>query len=222
MERINFKGSNYFNIMLSLYQSLNLLKNKGFKVAWYKWVPNLKALEKLSKSIKYPIVLKVSSPEISHKTELGLVATSIKSTRELRKKFLEFKGKLKELGIKRAKILVQEQVEGVEVIIGAKEDKTFGKILMFGLGGIFVEIFRDVSFRVCPIDKEEALRMIQELKSKELLLGFRGFKVNLEELLELMSKISNFVIKEDVKELDLNPVIVNTNGAYIVDARILI
>jgi len=205
--------------MLALYESLNFLKNNGFRVAWYKWIPSLKALESLSRKLKYPVVLKVSCKEISHKTEFGLVRVSIKSKKELRKAFLEIKSKLKELGIRKAKIILQEQISGIEVIIGAKEDETFGKVLMFGLGGVFVEIFKDVSFRKCPIDEEEALRMINELKSKDIILGFRGAKVNLEDLLKLIAGVSNFVIKEDVKELDLNPVIVNENGAYIVDAR---
>ncbi|MDX1285015.1 MAG: acetate--CoA ligase family protein, partial [Draconibacterium sp.] len=124
-------------------------------------------------------------------------------------------------------IMVSEQVsEGIEVILGIKKDPSFGAIIMFGVGGIFVEIFKDVSFKVAPVTKETALEMINEIKASKLLSGVRGKKpADIDSLAESIVKLSNLALDNpEIKELDINPLIVleQGKGCYVADAKIIL
>jgi len=190
-----------------------------------------------ARKIGYPVVLKISSPDILHKTDVGGIKIGIKSEKELRKAFSEILNNVKKgkpeapkeskLPTGQARIegiLVQEQVLGKEAVVGMKRDLTFGPVLMFGLGGIFVEVLKDVAFRVVPINKREALKMIKEIKGYEILKGFRGEKpVNIKKIAEIITFLSKLSLAEkNIKEIDLNPIIVNEKRALVVDARFLL
>ncbi len=190
-------------------QGYKLLEKYKIPVAKYQSIKSEKELLKL----KFPLVLKAISEKIIHKTESGAVQIC-KNEKEARTAF----ARMRRLG----SILVQEFVEGQQVIIGTKRDATFGQTMMFGLGGIFVEIFRDVSFRVCPITEEDADEMIGEIQAKQLLLGARGQKpVNLKLLKDTLLKVSRLAEKENPVEMDINPFIINDKAGAAVDVRIV-
>jgi Acyl-CoA synthetase (NDP forming) len=120
-------------------------------------------------------------------------------------------------------MLVQKMArKGIELIIGGKKDPQFGHMVVLGLGGVYVEIFRDITARICPVRKEDVEEMIRELKAHPLITGTRGEKpINKEALVRLIIKTCKFIEKEDIKELDLNPVIFDSEGCDIVDARMV-
>ncbi len=162
--------------------------------------------------IHAPYFLKINSME--HKTDVGGVI-KVTNTAELQNAF----GKLKK--VSNPPFILQEAVNGDEFIIGLFKDKTFGYVIMFGAGGILTELYKDVSFRKCPITKKEAKEMIKETKISKLFEGFRGKKLNLENTAELLSQISRLPEKIKFKSIDFNPVIINEKEAKIVDARLI-
>lgn len=172
----------------------------------------------------YPIVLKVSSPEVLHKTDLGLVKVGIRDQKELEIVFNKFTDKIKKRKINQAEILIQQQLFGLETVAGMKRDDQFGPVIMFGLGGVLIEILEDVSFRIAPITKKNAEQMIEEIKGYKILKGFRSQKaVNITKLAEIIISLSRLAIKEQkIVEADLNPIIVNEKGAWVADPRFLI
>ncbi len=176
-----------------------------------------------NKKIPFPCVLKVDSQRVVHKTELGLVFTNIMSVEELRKKTLDAQAILKEKQITAYSFILQETVKGTEIIIGMKTDETFGKVIVFGIGGIFVELLKDVSMRIAPLEKKDCIEMLGEIKAKKILDGFRKFPaVNKDKLVDALMKLSRLAMKEkSISEIDFNPIIVNEKGAVVVDARIL-
>jgi acetyl-CoA synthetase (ADP-forming) len=175
---------------------------------------------KIARKIGYPVVMKIISPDILHKTERKGVIVGLKSDSEVEKSFEEIRkhaGKAKFKGM-----LIQKQVEGKETIIGGKKDPQFGAVVLFGLGGIFVEVMKDVSLRIAPIDKREAMEMIKEVKGYPILAGIRGQKpVNLEKLAEMIASVSRMLSENDIQELDLNPVLVNDKECLPVDVRMM-
>jgi len=181
---------------------------------------------KTAKRIGYPVVLKVIAKEIIHKSDVGGVIGDIKNEDEVSAAYEEILSSVKKK-FRRVKIegvLVQKMEQGVEVIIGMKRDPQFGAVVMFGLGGVFVEVMKDVSFRIAPIEKAEAEEMINEIKGVNILKGVRGRKkVNISALVDLLFKVSKIsMAKKDILELDLNPVIVDEKKAKVVDARIIV
>ncbi|RMF94918.1 MAG: acetyl-CoA synthetase [Candidatus Schekmanbacteria bacterium] len=177
-------------------------------------------------SIGYPLVLKIVSTEVVHKSDSGGVKVGIKNENELKDEFNKmlnrYNEKYSSKGLKG--ISVQEMVSGEEVIIGVLNDKQFGHMMMVGMGGIFVEIFKDVAYRLAPIEEDEAMEMLKELKAYKLLTGYRGRKpANVEALCKTISKISKALDEiPEVKEMDLNPVFVNDQRAVVADGRIFI
>jgi acetyl-CoA synthetase (ADP-forming) len=186
-----------------------LLKKYKIPVVDYK---EIKKSEELSK-LKYPQVLKAISPKIIHKTEKGAVKIC-NSVDEAEKIF----PKLKKMGT----VLAQKFVEGQYTIIGVKKDPIFGQVIMFGLGGIFVEVMKDISFRVCPITRQDAREMTREIKAYPILAGERGEKLNLKAVEDTLVKVSNLAIKKDIEELDINPFIINKKEGKAVDIRIVV
>lgn len=175
---------------------------------------------KFAKKIGFPVILKVFSDKIVHKTEKGAVITNINDVNELADVYNSLDKKFKD----KEGMMVQKQFDGREVVVGMAHDNTFGPIVMFGLGGIFIEILKDVSFRVCPLNKKDALEMIKEIKSFEVLTNFRGKKkVNLNKLAELLLNLSKLALKEkEVVSIDFNPVFLNEKEINIADFRIII
>ena len=180
-----------------------------------------------AQQIGFPIVLKIVSPDIIHKSDAGGVKLNLRSTSEVEKAFKEIMKNVKKYD-KSARIigvLVQEMAKpAIEVIVGAIKDPQFGQTLMFGLGGIFVEILKDVTFRVAPIMKEDAAEMISEVKAYPLLKGYRNTPpADINSLTKLLINTSRLIIENpEIKELDLNPVIVYEKGLKVVDARIIL
>ncbi|HNZ83937.1 MAG TPA: acetate--CoA ligase family protein [Candidatus Pacearchaeota archaeon] len=165
----------------------------------------------------YPVALKVFGENILHRTDIGGVSLNIDNDGKL---YTEF-ARLSKIS---PTIICQKMIDGEKVIVGMKRDKQFGPVIMFGLGGIFVEILKDVSFRVCPINKKEAIEMIKEIKSYPILSGARGRKpVNIKALAEALVAISKLALEhEEIKEIDLNPIIVNQKEAVAIDFKFLI
>lgn len=204
---------------MTLIDDFALLEKNGFKLLPYGLAKTEEEAVKIAKKLGYPLAIKIVSPEIEHKTDVGGVKIGIKNELILRDVFREVSEKAN--GKKIDGILVQKMArKGIELIIGGKKDPQFGHMIVVGLGGIYVEIFRDISARICPITRGDIEEMIGELKSHPLLEGARGAKpINKKKLEDLMLKASSFMEKEDIKEMDLNPVVFDENGCDIIDAR---
>jgi acyl-CoA synthetase (NDP forming) len=173
---------------------------------------------------EYPVALKVAEDFVIHKTDSNAVRININSKRELIDSAREIqKSVYKKFRKKPEKFIVQKMCEGVELIIGVKKDLLFGHIIMFGIGGIFVELYKDVSFRSIPLTEKDAISMIEEIKGKKILEGIRGTeKINKNKVVELLLKVSNLVIKNPkIQEIDFNPIIANGNNLHIVDVRFM-
>ncbi len=166
--------------------------------------------------LSYPLVVKVSSSRITSKSDVGGVKTGIKDRDELGRAVLELSGIRDAEGI-----LVEETApQGLEVIIGGVIDNQFGPVVMFGLGGIFVELFRDVAFALAPLATEDARWLIRQVKGSRLLEGYRGSRpVDKDHLLRLIVWVSEVMASGPVKEIDLNPVALYAEGAMILDAK---
>lgn len=213
----------------------NLTEFESREILQHYKIPVVKAVKsesvgealKFARKVGYPVVLKVISPQVIHKTDVGGVALNIKNDYELELAYISIKKNVMK-HVPQASIdgvLVQKMLEnGYEVIIGGKKDQTFGQTIAFGLGGVFVEVFDDISFRVVPIDKKDALEMIKELKSYKLLKGYRGKKpADLKALVNILLKTSRLLNENpEIKELDINPVFALPEGAVAVDARIIL
>lgn len=175
-----------------------------------------------AEKLGFPVVLKVHAQKIFHKSEIGGVKTNIQNKEEFDKAWDEIEKNIRGKNIEG--MLVQEMCSGNEVALGMKRDPQFGPVLLFGLGGIFIEIIKDVSLRVAPIDKEEALKMIKETKGVKILEGARGKKrADLENIAEMLVNLSALSIKEkNIQSIDFNPVMVEGNKACIADFRIIV
>lgn len=205
------------------FEAKKFLKKHGVSVTEEYLVTQEEDATKAASKIGFPVVMKVISDKLIHKTESKGVVLNIKNEEETRKAYNELYKIAKQLDDGFKGIAVERMVPGHQLIIGIKRDAQFGYVLMFGLGGIFVEIFKDVSFRLIPLDKEEIFEMIKETKSFEILNGARGHeKINFDSLVEAIFKISS-IVKEDVsiEELDVNPIIANKKEAIVADARIV-
>ncbi|MBS3083807.1 acetate--CoA ligase family protein [Candidatus Pacearchaeota archaeon] len=173
-------------------------------------------------TIKAPLVLKIISPDAIHKTEIGGVII-VHRKEEIESSFNELISIAKNNKIHLKGILAQEFIEGQQLIIGLKKDSTFNHVILFGLGGIFTELLDDVSIRKCPITINEAQEMILELKSKKLFEGFRNIKLNINALKESLVAVSKIPQKhKSIKELDINPFILNSKEGKAVDARVVL
>ncbi len=204
---------------MTIVDDFRILEKNGFELLPYFLAKNEKEAVAAAKKIKYPVVLKVVSSEIEHKTDVGGVKVGISNEDILRHSYQDIMKKTK--GKKVDGILVQKMArKGVELIVGGKKDPQFGHMIVLGLGGIYVEIFKDVSARICPLGQNEIQEMISELKSHPIIDGARGRKpINKKAIIELVIKTCSFMEKENLGELDLNPVVCDDRGCDIVDAR---
>lgn len=181
----------------------------------------------ISEEIGYPIVLKISSVDITHKSDAGGVKVNLKDKAAVEEAYDEIMAsctaKHPDADIEGVAVQGMAKI-GTEVIIGMTKDPSFGPVLMFGLGGIFVEVLKDVAFRIVPLDKNDASEMINEIKGKKLLEGYRGEDpADIPFLEDTLLKLSGLVDKtEGVAEIDMNPVFAYKQGAVVVDARIIL
>jgi acetyl-CoA synthetase (ADP-forming) len=199
----------------------------GIPVTKFKLAKNEDEAVKFAEEIGFPVVLKIVSPDIIHKSDIGGVILNLKNAKEVKAAYKQIMENVKKRR-KDAKILgviVQEMAPpSTEVIVGAIKDPQFGPTLMFGLGGVFVEILKDVTFKVAPITEEEAREMLTEIKAYPLLKGYRNLPpADTEALVKILLNTSRLVTEHmEIKELDLNPIMVYEKGAKTVDARIIL
>lgn len=206
------------------FEAKKFLKKYGVNVTEECLVKQEEDAVKAASKIGFPVVMKVISDKLIHKTESKGVVLNVKSEEEARTAYNDLYKIAERVDDEFKGIAVERMVPGHQLIIGIKRDAQFGYVLMFGLGGIFVEIFKDVSFRIIPLDKDEIFEMIRETKSFEILNGARGHeKIDFDKLVDVIFKIS-LIVKEDVsvEELDINPLIVNKKEAIVADARIIL
>lgn len=190
-------------------------------------VSGLKDIESALKKLSPPLVLKVVSSEILHKSDVGGVITDLKGAEDISAALNEINRNIKKRA-PHAKIegfLLEEMApKGVEVIIGGINDPQFGPAVMFGIGGVAVELLKDVTLRLAPIKRKEALEMMKEVKSYPLLTGYRGMKpIDISELADTIAKVSQIISELDgVTEIEINPLIASEKGIIAVDARVLL
>jgi len=209
------------------HESKTILKSYNLPVTQFEVAESVDAAVKAATKIGYPVVLKILSPDVIHKSDVGGVLLNLKTPDEVREGYETIISKVKQHkpNAEIRGIFVEEFAsKGIEVIIGALKDPQFGPALMFGLGGIFVEVLKDVSFRVAPITKYDAKEMIEEIKGYPILTGIRGQEAaDTEALMNILLKISKLVTDYPViNQLDLNPVFSYPKGAKCVDARIIL
>jgi len=207
---------------LSEHESKEVLKAYGIRVTREIETSEPDAFLKAVREIGFPLVIKACGAKLSHKTERGLVRVDVRSEQEASKAFEEI---MKEVSADGGLVLVQEMVKGPrELVVGLTRDPQFGPCVMFGLGGIFTEILKDVSFRVAPIEKRDAMEMMQEIKARKILDAVRGMPAaDLDELAEILIKVGNIGVEhEQVKEIDINPVILAGSKPVAVDALVVL
>ena len=180
----------------------------------------------LANEMGYPVAIKIVSPQIVHKTESGGVKLGIDSEEDLRKAYKDIMKSVKEKepNAEIQGMSVDEMVKGTELIIGTTVDSQFGHMIMFGIGGIFVEIYEDVSFRLIPITPGDAKEMLHEIKGKPLLDGARGRpKVSEKQMIDILMTVSELVNSHPaIQEMDLNPLMATEKGVVAVDARLIL
>ncbi|MCJ7685266.1 MAG: acetate--CoA ligase family protein [Desulfobacteraceae bacterium] len=206
---------------LSEYESKQVLASYGIPVTKELLVDNVQDLINATKEIGYPLVLKGCSSGIAHKTEKGLIRVDIRNEAEAKAAFEEITANI---GAEDA-ILVQEMVKGQrELVIGLTRDPQFGPCVMFGLGGIFTEILKDISFRVAPLEERDALEMMQEIKGHKILEAVRGMEAaDLNIFSDILIKVGQIGLEnEGVKEIDINPVIISGSQPVAVDALVVL
>jgi len=208
-------------------EAKRLCASYGIPVTNFKMAKNIEEAVKYAHEIGYPVVVKVVSPDILHKTDVGGVVLNINNDEELEKACNMINSNVRKYR-PRARILgylIEEYApSSIEVIVGVKMDPQFGHVIMFGLGGVFVEILKDVTFRILPITDDDAEEMIHEIRGYPLLVGYRGQPpVDIVTIREIILKVSNMVMENPViKELDLNPIRVYSKGAKVLDARVIL
>jgi len=205
--------------------SKEILGEYGIKVPKYALVTNSDEAAQKSKGIGFPLVAKIVSPDILHKTDVGGVKVGLGSEDEVKKAFDDMFYRLKEKFDVKGVLLEKMVPEGVELIIGLQNDFQFGPSIMVGLGGIYTELFKDVSFRVLPVTKGDALKMLESLRGKDILKGFRGSKpIDLDMLSEAIVNIGTLGVDMAGKyeSIDFNPVVVYPDSYYVVDAKIIL
>ena len=199
----------------------------GIPVTKFRVAKDTEEAMRFAKETGYPVVLKIVSPDIIHKFDVGGVVLNLKNSEEVKDACnrILMNVKKRKPDAKIVGILVQEMIPpSTEIIIGATKDPQFGPALMFGLGGIFVEVLKDVSFRIAPITRSDAQEMITEVKGYPILKGYRGQPpADINAIVEILLNTSRLVMDHpEIKELDLNPILVYEKGAKTVDARIIL
>ena len=213
-------------VQLTEIESKELMTKAGIPVVETRLAKTKKQALEFSREIGFPVVLKIISPDIIHKSDSGGVKLGLTNATQVGKAFSEMLASAKQQfpGALIQGVSVQKMARpGIEVIIGMTRDAQFGPVLMFGLGGILVEVLKDVSFRVVPLTKRDAREMIREIKGYPLLEGYRGQEAaDVSFLEEMLVKLSAFLEQHpEISELDLNPVFAYKDGAVAVDARII-
>jgi acetyl-CoA synthetase (ADP-forming) len=212
---------------LTELESREILEYYKLPLVRGKIIKSIEESKKFIDEVGYPVVLKIVSPEIIHKTEVGGVVVNIQNEKQLYDAYNDIlkNVKIKMPTVKIDGLFIQEMIpSSFEVMVGGKYDNTFGQTIAFGLGGIYVEVYEDVSFRIVPITEKDALNMIKETKAYKILVGYRGKKpADMKALIDILMKTSKMLESNpEIKELDMNPVFALSDRAVAIDARIII
>ncbi len=217
-------------LVLTEVESKQIINTEGIKVVETRLARTKNEALAIASEIGFPVVVKTAAPGIIHKSDYGGVKLYIKSLAEVGRAYSAVANIGRQPGTretkrKKSRASVQKMApDGVEVIMGISKDPQFGHVIMFGLGGVFVETLGDISFRIVPIEHKDAKEMIQEINGYEILQGYRGSEAidicALEEMLLKLSELSQKM--PEIKEIDLNPVLAWPDGAMAVDARIVL
>lgn len=213
--------------LLSEFESKELLHAAGIPVVRARLARKPKQAADAAEEIGFPVVLKVNSPDIAHKSDVGGVIVGLESSKAVKQAFKDITGRVQAVATDARidGVSVQRMASpGIEVIVGATTDPQFGPVMMFGLGGVFVEVLRDVAFRIIPLEPRDARQMVREINGLPILQGVRGQPAaDLDALEALILQVSEFVeAHPEVAELDLNPVFAYPDGVLAVDARIVL
>jgi len=208
-------------------EAKTVCRDYGIPVTNFRIAENEAEAVDFAKDIGYPLVLKIVSPEIIHKSDVGGVIINLKDSKDVQNAYKQIMDNVQKHkpNAKIIGMLVQEMApSSTEVIVGATKDPQFGPAIMFGLGGIFVEVLRDVTFRIAPVTEDEAREMITEVRAYPLLKGYRNTPpADIDAIVQILLNTSRLVTDhEEIKELDLNPIMVYEKGAKTVDARIIL
>jgi len=214
-------------VVLTEVESKEFLKSAGISVVDTRLATSREEAISISQQLGFPVVLKIASPDIVHKSDDGGVRLGLNDANQVGEAYDQILGAIRQKHPKARiqGVAVQKMARpGVEVIIGMSKDAQFGPVLMFGLGGILVEVLKDVSFRIVPLSRRDAAEMIREIKGYPILEGYRGQEaVDIAHLEESLLKVSDFVEQNpEIRELDLNPVFAYGDGAIAVDARVIL
>ena len=213
--------------ILTEIEAKHILQEAGIPSTITKLAKTKEQAVSLSNEFGYPVVIKISSVDVTHKSDAGGVKVNLKDQVAVESAFDEImtsiKGTYPDADIEG--VAVQPMAKkGIEVIIGMTKDINFGPVIMFGLGGIFVEVMKDVAFRIVPFGKDDASETINDIKGKKLLEGYRGEDpADIPCLEDILLKLSAFIDKTpEIEEIDMNPVFAYKQGAIVVDARIML
>jgi acyl-CoA synthetase (NDP forming) len=213
--------------LLTEIESKQVLHDLGISTTQGQLATSEDEAARLATSIGFPVVLKIASPDITHKSDVGGVQLNLQSPEDVRHAYrvIVQNAAEREPGARLEGVTVQPMAKpGVEVIIGMSKDATFGPVLMFGLGGVLVEVLKDVAFRIVPLNQRDAADMIREIKGLPILQGYRSAPAaDLGALERMLLILSEFVAQTPaIKEIDLNPVYAYPQGALAVDARLIL
>ncbi len=208
-------------------ESKEFIQASGIPVVQARLAASQREAVALAGEIGFPVALKIVSPEIIHKSDVGGVRLGLKSQAEVRRAYSEIVSAAKRSNAAAHILGVSVQAmatPGVEVILGMTQDPQFGPVLMFGLGGVMVEVLKDVAFRLVPLTRYDARQMVREIRGYPILNGYRGHEpADVAALEDSLLKLSRFIeAHPEVNELDLNPVFAYRNGVLAVDARVVL
>jgi acetyltransferase len=210
---------------LSPSDSIEFLSREGIRVVPSRQAGTEDEAAAAARALGYPVAVKMNSPDVTHKSDVGGVLLNVKDEAGVRKAFRDLAGIVQRLGAREGGVLVSAMAsKGHEIIVGVTRDLQFGHAVMFGMGGILVEVLRDVSFRIVPFSEKDAAEMIEETRGARLLQGVRGGRpADVAALRQLLVEISGLVARHrEIDEMDLNPVIVHEKGLTVVDARVVL
>ena len=208
-------------------EAKELLRGYKIPIPTFRLIKSEGEISGIRESIGYPLVMKIVSPDIIHKSDAGGVKVGVKDEEEARTAYQEIISKAVKYN-KKAQIcgvIAYNMIpQATEIIIGMMKDPHFGPVIMFGLGGIFVEVLKDVSFRILPLEERDAQEMITEIKGSKILKGARGeTPKDIEAIKNLLMKISQLAMENpEIKEIDLNPVFLSEKSLQVIDARIIL
>ena len=204
-------------MILDWQKTEELLKKYNIPAVESRVIESIKQGIEFTQKFGWPVVVKVLSKTILHKTDEGLVRTNIQDEAGLERAFFD-------LFQKEGEVLIQRQLSGIEIFCGVKRDASFGPVVAFGLGGVFVEVLEDVVFGLAPLNQQEAENMVKSIKGYKLLQGYRGQKeADIVKIAELLVNVCQMAMEnKDIKEIDFNPVFAASDFVAVADAKILI